>query len=140
MLDVQTGKYSYPICRTKDELFVRKDYPDDEFFIQPHGYYLKMVSRSSKSPVLEFIRQILLFLETDGDFPFDIFAAAFFLMSRYEEYLSFQPDEYGRFPHQASLAFKGKFSGYSIDQLLAGRFQNRPQAEISGSDIPFEGF
>jgi hypothetical protein len=49
------------------------------------------------------------FFKTEGDFPFDIFAAAFFLVSRYEEYLLFQPDKYGRFPPQASLAFKENF-------------------------------
>jgi hypothetical protein len=45
----------------------------------------------------------------DSDFPFDIFAASFFLVTRYEEYLDFQPDEYGRFKASGSLAFKNGF-------------------------------
>lgn len=43
------------------------------------------------------------------DFPFDIFAASFFLLSRYEEYLPHQKDEYGRYAYTESLAFKESF-------------------------------
>jgi hypothetical protein len=43
------------------------------------------------------------------DFPFDIFAAAFYLLSRYEEYLSHKEDMYGRYAHENSLAHKENF-------------------------------
>jgi len=56
---------------------------------------------------------------SDSDLPFDIFAASFFLISRYEEYLEFQPDKYGRFPASASLAFKNGFLGIPIVDLWA---------------------
>jgi len=46
---------------------------------------------------------------SESDFPFDIFAASFYLVSRYEEYLDFQPDEYGRFSASSSVAFKHGF-------------------------------
>jgi hypothetical protein len=49
------------------------------------------------------------FFPTEGDFPFDIFAASFYLISRYEEYLSDEPDEYGRYDHTQSLAYKEGF-------------------------------
>ncbi|OQP66044.1 hypothetical protein A3860_15780 [Niastella vici] len=49
------------------------------------------------------------FFETQGDFPFDIFAASFYLLSRYEEYLPHQKDEYGRYAHTNSLAFREHF-------------------------------
>ncbi len=38
------------------------------------------------------------------NFPFDIFAATFFLLSRYEEYLPHVKDQYGRYDHKQSLA------------------------------------
>ncbi len=41
--------------------------------------------------------------------PFDLPALAFFLASRYEEYLPFQPDALGRFPASESLAHKHGF-------------------------------
>jgi hypothetical protein len=42
-------------------------------------------------------------------FPFDIFAAAFYLLSRYEEYLPHTKDMYGRYAHENSVAFKQDF-------------------------------
>lgn len=52
---------------------------------------------------------VTIFFQTAGDFPFDIFAATFYLLSRYEEYLPYAPDQFGRYPHQASLAFQQNF-------------------------------
>jgi len=45
-------------------------------------------------------------LTTDGHFPFDLFSASFYLVSRYEEYLPFQSDRHGRFPPSASLSVR----------------------------------
>lgn len=44
-----------------------------------------------------------------GDLPFDPLAAAFFLVSRYEEYLPFLADDHGRFPAEQSFAFQQGF-------------------------------
>ncbi|MEP7127589.1 MAG: polysaccharide deacetylase family protein, partial [Chitinophagales bacterium] len=41
--------------------------------------------------------------------PFDPFAATFYLVSRYEEYLPFKPDNHGRFPAELSLSYKDGF-------------------------------
>jgi len=38
--------------------------------------------------------------------PFDIFSFAFYLLSRYEEYLSHKKDEYNRFPGTESIAYQ----------------------------------
>ena len=45
----------------------------------------------------------------NSTFPFDIFGASFFMLSRYEEYLPHIKDEYGRFEAKESLAFKYGF-------------------------------
>lgn len=52
--------------------------------------------------------------DSDSDFPFDIFAASFYLVTRYEEYLDFQPDEYGRFRATSSVAYKNGFLGIPV--------------------------
>lgn len=49
------------------------------------------------------------FKTTGSDHPFDIFAATFYLLSRYEEYLPHSKDMYGRYAHENSLAFKEGF-------------------------------
>lgn len=57
--------------------------------------------------------------DSDSDIPFDIFAASFFLVSRYEEYLEFQPDAYGRFKASSSLAFKNGFLEIPVVDIWA---------------------
>jgi hypothetical protein len=49
------------------------------------------------------------FKTSHSDFAFDIFAASFYLLSRYEEYLPHEKDIYGRYAHENSLAFKEGF-------------------------------
>lgn len=44
-----------------------------------------------------------------ADIPFDLLASAFYLISRYEEYLPFEPDVFERFPHHQSCAYQGSF-------------------------------
>ncbi len=57
-----------------------------------------------------------IFFETDSEIPFDIFAASFYLLSRYEEYqldrqadLPNRKDKHGRFLQEQSLAFRNHF-------------------------------
>lgn len=62
--------------------------------------------------------------------PFDIFASAFYLLSRYEEYLPHVKDDYGRFVASESLAFQNDFLeqpvvdiwAYKLKKVLAERF------------------
>ncbi|TNE78230.1 MAG: hypothetical protein EP332_15245 [Bacteroidetes bacterium] len=44
-----------------------------------------------------------------GEVPFDLFAAAFYLITRYEEYLEDELDQHGRYPVKSSLAYKEGF-------------------------------
>jgi hypothetical protein len=57
-----------------------------------------------------------IFFATAGDIPFDIFSAAFYLLSRYEEYLPHELDEYGRYSHTGSIAYKEDFLKIAFDQ------------------------
>jgi len=56
---------------------------------------------------------------SDGgeDLSFDVFAASFYLVSRYEEYLVFEPDVYGRFSSSRSVAYKHGFLGKPVVDL-----------------------
>jgi hypothetical protein len=58
----------------------------------------------------------------DSDLPFDIFAASFFMVSRYEEYLGHQPDEFGRFKASSSLASRHGFLGRPVVDLWTKEF------------------
>lgn len=56
---------------------------------------------------------------SDSDIPFDIFAASFFLITRYEEYLEYNPDKYGRYPAELSVAFRNGFLQLPVIDLWA---------------------
>lgn len=76
--------------------------------IIPHGLLNESGIRSQNISVTQ--REGLpLFFQTGGELGFDLFAAIFYLLSRYEEYLSFKKDLYGRFPSTESLAQKNGF-------------------------------
>jgi len=63
------------------------------------------------------------FPATEGsDLPFDIFAASFYLITRYEEYCNFEPDEFGRFSASSSLAFKNGFLDVPVIDLWTKEF------------------
>lgn len=51
--------------------------------------------------------------------PFDIFAASFYLLSRYEEYLPHVKDDYGRFTATESLAYKYEFLNQPVVDIWA---------------------
>jgi hypothetical protein len=63
------------------------------------------------------------FQTTDNpDIPFDIFAASFYMVTRYEEYLDHQADEHGRFRASSSLAFKNGFLDIPVVDLWTKEF------------------
>ncbi len=64
-----------------------------------------------KLPEVGKYKNIPVLFESEIGFslPFDIFAAAFYFISRYEEYLPFKADTHGRFPAEESLAYKNHF-------------------------------
>src|SRR5690606_35995512 len=59
-----------------------------------------------------------------GLLPFDLFAATFYLISRYEEYLPHQRDKHNRYNHQDSVCFKGKFLEYPIVNIWVTRLKS----------------
>jgi len=55
--------------------------------------------------------------------PFDIFAASFFLLSRYEEYLPHVKDDLGRFPASESVGYQEGFLQSPVVDIWAYKFK-----------------
>lgn len=55
--------------------------------------------------------------------PFDLFSAAFFMASRYEEYLAFEGDIHGRFRAEESFAYKNGFLHLPVIHLWANELK-----------------
>jgi hypothetical protein len=63
--------------------------------------------------------------------PFDIFAASFFLLSRYEEYLPHVRDVHERFTAEQSLAFKYRFLEKPVIDIWAYKLLDKLQEKFS---------
>lgn len=58
----------------------------------------------------------------ESSIPFDIFAASFYLLTRYEEFFPHVKDEIGRFPANESLAYKEDFLHLPVVDIWAYKF------------------
>lgn len=105
--DVITDKRKlgkHPVINYSDEKII------GSLKISPHSILFEKGLSPPEIAVTEWKGLPVFFqTNTDSDLPFDIFAASFFLVSRYEEYLDYEPDIHGRFPAAASLAFRNGF-------------------------------
>lgn len=61
---------------------------------------------------------------SSGELPFDIFAAAFVLLSRYEEFLPHVKDAEGRFPATESLGYQNDFLDQPVVDIWAFKFRD----------------
>lgn len=80
----------------------------DAYHIQSTGLLFESGVREQQ-PQVFFWEGHKVFFRSGGDLPFDLLAALFYLLSRYEEYLPYEQDEYGRFSYRSSLAWKEGF-------------------------------
>ena len=100
-----------------------------ELYIQAHPLLAEVGLRNIHPDVFEN-RNYKAFFAGCGDLPFDIFAASFYLLSRYEEYFHTDRDQFQRFQAKNSLAFRHGFLhqpviNYWLEELkklLAGKY------------------
>lgn len=94
---------------------------DDSLWISPYGLLEETEIYEQKIICFEW-KGMKVFFGTDGELPFDIFSASFYLISRYEEYLPHTLDQYGRYAHTNSLAFKEDFLHLPLVNLWIASF------------------
>ncbi|WP_115463199.1 polysaccharide deacetylase family protein [Winogradskyella aurantiaca] len=71
-----------------------------------------------------------------SDLPFDIFAASFFLLSRYEEYWPHVSDDFGRFMASESLAFQNGFLEQPVVDIWALKLKTKLQLQFPSYIFP----
>lgn len=102
-----------------------------EFFIRSHDLIFEQGINDIEITVQEW-EEVPCFFNAGkkSSIPFDIFAASFYLLSRYEEYLPHVQDAWERFPAEESLAFKNNFLdkpvidiwAYKLAEILKAHF------------------
>ena len=80
------------------------------------------------------------FKGTDEDFPFDLFSATFYLLSRYEEYVPHAKDLYGRYAHEDSLAFSEDFLNLPLINIWVNDFVKVIQEKFPSFTIHYSPF
>jgi hypothetical protein len=81
------------------------------FHITPSGLLVEqeIVPRTPSVGIFQGIPVLFVTNDPLSDLPFDPFAAAFYMVTRYEEYHASHRDKYGRFPVNESIAWQGGF-------------------------------
>jgi hypothetical protein len=123
-------KISYTKQPLSSELFIRshellfeQGLSDLDIHVQDWGHTKCFFSTSDKSSM-----------------PFDIFAATFYLLSRYEEYLPHVKDEYGRFLATESLAFNEGFLHQPVVDIWAYKFKAILQEQFPDFEFPIKKY
>lgn len=88
-----------------------------QLMIVPAGLLFETSIHEQKIEVSQWHNLPCFFKTSNEELPFDLLSASFYLLTRYEEYLPYQPDLYQRFPSDESLAFKHNFLSIPLIDL-----------------------
>lgn len=91
--------------------------------IHPHGLLFETGIQEQTIEINIWKTMPIFFGNASKEIPFDLFAAIFYLISRYEEYLPYTPDEFHRYPHRLSLAYQQGFIKIPLVDLWLLEFQ-----------------
>ena len=106
----------------------------DELFLPPVGL-LEETMISACDPEIQIINGIPVLFPVDdlrASLPFDIFAASFFLVTRYEEYFPLERDAAGRYRPEESLAFRENFLHLPLVNIWAEQLYSVLQKKFPG--------
>lgn len=82
----------------------------DELFISAQQILFENGVRQQRTESVEYLGIPVIFASNQpASLPYDPLAAAFFMVTRYEEYLPFRGDSHGRFRGEKSLAYSKNF-------------------------------
>lgn len=116
---------------------------ENEFWIYNVDLLFESGIRTQVVSCFEFNDNKAFFQTSAGDFSFDIFAATFYLLSRYEEYLPHRKDKYGRYAHTNSLAHRASFLHLPLINIWLNDFkkallQTYPDLQFCNRNFVFQ--
>lgn len=135
-ITVTTSEREYVKFKGPKLNYSLQDICADEFVIYPVPLLFETGIREQKISCFDYSYSKA-FFETGGDIPFDIFAATFYLISRYEEYLPHDKDQYGRFSYTSSLAFRAGFLQLPLVNVWLQEFKAALSAHFP--ELQFKG-
>ncbi|GAA3616481.1 polysaccharide deacetylase family protein [Flavivirga amylovorans] len=113
----------------------------NEFFIKSHDILFEQGLNDLDINIHDWENTKCFFFNGDKSaIPFDIFAASFYLLSRYEEYLPHVKDEFGRFTAEESLAYKHGFLKQPVVDIWAYKFKDALQTQFPEFKFPEKNY
>ena len=94
-----------------------------EFFIQANPLLFEQGVREQEIKISRWQTTPVFFpCNEESSIPYDIFAATFYMLSRYEEYIPHLKDDMNRFSTSGSLASSAKFANKPVVDMWAKQF------------------
>lgn len=109
----------------------------NEFFVRSHELLFEQGLSDLDINVQDWEHTKCFFPTNErSDLPYDIFAASFYLLCRYEEYLPHVKDEYGRFTATESIAYKHDFLHQPVIDIWAYLLRDALQVPFPEYEFP----
>ena len=114
---------------------------NNEIFIRSHELLYQQGLSDVEINVQDW-EQTKCFFPTNekSNLPYDIFAASFYLLCRYEEYLPHVKDEYGRFTATECLALKNGFLNQPVVDIWAYKLKKVLQEYYKDFEFPVKTY
>ncbi|MDO5973283.1 polysaccharide deacetylase family protein [Flavivirga jejuensis] len=113
----------------------------NEFFVKSHDILFEQGLSDLDINIHDWENTKCFFYNGDKSaIPFDIFAASFYLLSRYEEYLPHVKDEFGRFTAAESLAYKHGFLNQPVVDIWSYKFKDALQTQFPEFKFPEKNY
>ncbi len=107
-----------------------------EFHIQSHPILFQQGIKTNEIKFGFWDNEPIFFEVPRSDIPFDIFAAGFYLLSRYEEYLPHQLDQHERYNYKNSLLIQHNMFNKPILEIWVDKFKQTLQERFP--DLTFK--
>jgi hypothetical protein len=112
--------------------YTNKKVSEKEIWIAPHTLLFETTIQQQPVECFE-VNANKAFFKTGGNMDFDIFAASFYLLTRYEEYLPHSKDMYGRYAYENSIAYKESFLTLPLVNIWVQQLRQLVEARFPGS-------
>ena len=113
----------------------------NEFFVESNGLLSEKGLNEIEINVQQINNEPAFFTTSNENaYSFDIFAASFYLISRYEEYLPHLKDKYNRYKAEESLAYKHGFLQKPIVNIWLKQFIGQLQSQFPNLIIQIPKF
>lgn len=121
------------------------NYSDDKsvggVFIQPESLLFETGVKKQDVWIAHIDKLPLFFQQPpEAVFPLDIFAFAFFMASRYEEYVSTYFDEHGRFASELSIAYRHNFLDIPVVDIWTLRLARTLEILYPGLNLKMRNY